>query len=272
MARDVEQGRAGDANASLNVGMHLAEHPVIAGDDPKVEEQAARWLHLAARQGHGDAAMLLAYRYHRGKGVDQSDTAAAFWFHQAAADGNNVAIIALGLLYAWGRGVPQDPSVAVRWWQKARPTNVVASRFLGDAYACGFGVSQDLARAVLEYKKSADRGEATASIQLGHMYANGCASADDAAAGTAFRRAADEGYPEAQIALGELMLQGRGGGSAGEAYYWARLAEWRLPPGGLRTRASSIVKRAAASMMPEEMTSCNQMVDWMIVEAARAIR
>jgi TPR repeat protein len=93
MARDIEHGRAGDANASLSVGMHLAEHLAIAGEDAEVEKQAARWLHLAARQGHGDPAMLLAYRYRRGKGVDQSDTAAAFWFHQAAVDGNNVAIL-----------------------------------------------------------------------------------------------------------------------------------------------------------------------------------
>jgi TPR repeat protein len=271
IARDIEQGRAGDANASLSVGMHLADHPAIADEDAEIERQTARWLHLAALQGHQDAAMLLAYRYRRGQGVGQSDTAAAFWFHQSAADGNNVAMIALGLLYAWGRGVPQDPSGAVRWWQKAQPANVVASRYLGDAYACGFGVPQDLERAVLAYKKSADRGELTASIQLGHMHANGCAAADDAAAEAAFRRAADGGYPEAQIALGELMVQGRRAG-ASEAYYWARLAEWRLPPGELRTRASSVVKRAAASMMPEEIKAGDQMADRMIVEGAKAIR
>ena len=77
--------------------------------------------------------MFLAYRYRRGKGVEQNDTAAAFWFHQSAADGNNVAMIALGLIYAWGRGVPQDPPGAVRWWQKAQPTTPVASRRLRPA-------------------------------------------------------------------------------------------------------------------------------------------
>jgi TPR repeat protein len=272
MARDIEQGRAGDANASLSVGMHLAQHPVIAGDDAKVEEQAARWLHLAARQGHADAAMFLASRYLRGRGVEQSDAAAAFWFHQAASEGNNVAMIALGLLYAWGRGVPQDPAAAVQWWQKAQPTNTVASRFLGDAYACGLGVPQNLARATLEYKTSADRGVVASSIQLGHMHANGCAEADDAAAVKAFRLAADAGYPEAQIALAELMVQGRGGSPPGEAYLWGRIAEWRLPPGELRTRASVTVKRASASMVPEEIAGWDRMIDAMIQEGAKPIR
>jgi TPR repeat protein len=268
MARDIALGRAGDAGASLSVGMHLAQQRMLAGDDPKVEEQAARWLHLAARQGNADAAMFLGYRYLRGKGVEESELAAAFWFHQAASDGNNVAMIALGLLHMWGRGVPQDPAAAVHWWQKARPTNAVASRFLGDAYVCGLGVPQDFARAALEYKSSANRGLAASSIQLGHMHANGCAEADDAEAVKAFRLAADEGYPEAQIALAELMLQGRAGSPAGEAYLWGRFAVWRLPPGELRTRAASIVTRAAASMVPEEIAGWDRMIHAMILEAA----
>ena len=77
------------------------------------------------------------------------------------------------------------------------------------------------------------------SIQLGHLYASGCTAppADDAAF-KAYQRAADEGYPEAQIALSKLYLEGHGVTAAPyESYFWARLAELRLPAGELQSLA-----------------------------------
>jgi TPR repeat protein len=273
IGRDVEAGRAGDPGASLSVALHLSERPEIAGDDRKVQEEAARWLYLAARDGSPDAAMFLGYRYRRGNGVEQSDEAAAYWFHQAATAGNNVAMVALGLLYSAGRGVPQDPAAAIWWWRKAQPTTPLASRFLGDAYACGIGAARDPALAVREYKKSSERGDDSANIQLGQMHANGCAAADDGAAVKAFRRAADAGYPEAQVALSELIRQGRGEGpNPDEAYYWARLAERRLPSGALHARATAAAKAAAAFMVSDAVAAADRMVDQVIAEARKSIR
>ena len=273
ISRDAEDGRAGDANASFSVGLHLSERPEIAGGDASLSQQAARWLHLAASQGHQDAAMLLGYRYRRGHGVPASDGAAAYWFHQAATRDNNVAMVALGLLFAAGRGVPQDPAAAVSWWRKAQPTTPLASRLLGDAYACGIGLPQDAALAVREYEKSAERGDLTASIQLGHMHADGCAMADDEAAVKAFRRAADAGYPEAQIALSEMLRQGRGEGpNPDEAYLWARLAERRLKSGSLRARAAAAATAAAALMMSQAISAAERMIDQMILVGGKPIR
>jgi TPR repeat protein len=272
-ARDAEHGLAGNPSSSFGVGLYLSERAFIAGGDARTEEEAARWLHLAAQQGVPDASMSLAHRYLRGRGVKQDDAAAAFWFDDAARKGNNVGMVAIGLLYAAGRGVPQDWDAAVWWWRKAQPTTPLASRLLGDAYVCGLGVAANNEQAVLAYRKSADSGDLTGSIQLGHMYANGCASPDDESAVKAYRRAADAGYPEAQVALSDLIRTGRGGPpNPAEAYYWAKVAELRLRDGAQRQRAAAAAKAAARLMSVDEVAAAEQIVKTILADGAKPLR
>lgn len=273
IARDVEEGRSGNPNASFGVALYLSVQPATPRADAMTEAAAMQWLHLAAEQGHPDAYAFLGYRYRDGLAVERSDQAAAYWFHRAAAEGNNIGMVALGLLYAAGRGVPQDWAAAVSWWRKAEPTHAFAARLVGDAYVCGLGVSAEPERATRAYRHAIERGEPTASMQLAQMYANGCASGDDDAAVDAFKRAAEAGLPEAQIALSEFLRSGRGGASRhADAYYWARLAERRLPHGALRMRAAAAVAAAARVLPVDEIAGAEQMVSVMVTEAAKPLR
>jgi TPR repeat protein len=269
LPRVADDGLAGNGHAIVSVAIHLRASSLAAGGDTRTEEEAARWMYLAAVQEHPDAFMFLGYRYQRGDGVPQSDETAAYWFHQGALRGNKSAMVALGLRYATGRGIPQDFPAAVYWWQQARDTPL-ASRFLGDAYACSLGVDQDPKRAVREYTKAADAGDISSSLQLGRLYLSGCAAQNDNEAVKALRRAADDGQPDAQIMLSGLLLQGRGvTASVHESYYWARLAERRLADNdGRRTLASERVKAAARTMSKDEIAGAETLVEAMI--AARA--
>jgi uncharacterized protein len=246
-AANVEDGLAGDSGASFGLAMlFTAGHAV-----PRNDEEAARWLELAARQGHSDAPLQLGHRYHRGLGVPQSDEAAAYWLMTGANAGDRLAMVALGLLHAAGRGVVQDWSLATAWWQRADAASrtPLASRLLGDAYACGLGVAQDHRRAVTSYRAAAAGGETSAYVQLGHLYARQCTPGGDEAAFAAYKRAADVGDVEAQIALSDLLLHGRGvDPDLWGAYFWATMARQRTPPGPLLDQANASAAAAARSL------------------------
>jgi TPR repeat protein len=270
LQHNAEDGLAGNSNASISVAMHLRDSSLAAGVDDRTEEEAARWLYLAAVQEHPDAFMFLGYRSQRGYGVPQSDETAAYWFHQGAVRGNKTAMLALGLRYAAGRGVQQDFAGAVHWWRQAQATPL-ASRFLGDAYACGLGVDQDPKRAVREYTKAAEAGDISSNLQLGRLYLSGCAAQNDKEAAKALRRAADDGQPDAQIILSQLLLQGRGvAASAVESYYWARLAERRLADNDERLAAASErVKAAARTLSKDEIAGTETLVAAMLAVTAK---
>ncbi len=130
-----QDGLDGNPHASIGMAMHLGLESAMAGTNLRTEEEAARWLHLAAAQEHPDAFRLLGFRYAHGRGVTQDDAAAAYWFHQGATHDDPISMTALGLRYAAGRGVPQDWIAAVRWWTRAEARAPLASRFLGDSSA-----------------------------------------------------------------------------------------------------------------------------------------
>jgi TPR repeat protein len=243
---NIEDARAGNSHASFWLGVLFTTGTAVKRDD----KEAFRWFLLAARQGHPNAYVQLGHRYHRGLGVAQNDKAAAYWFFVGASNGDNNATAALGGLHAAGHGVQQNWTTAVSLWEKAGNW-----RFVGDAYACGLGVEQDNERALSLYRKAAAAEDMSGTIQLGHMHAFKCAAApDDGAAFEAYKTAADRGYPEAQLGLSLLYLEGRGVVPSGyQAYFWARLAELRLPPGELRTLASTRAGAATRFMAAGEI-------------------
>jgi TPR repeat protein len=265
MARRVsDDALTGNPHAALAFAMHLSARTVIFGDDARVEEDAVRWLTLAAQQGHPDAFRLLGHRYAVGRGVKQDYAVAAYWFDQGARHNDPISMAAVGFLHAAGRGVPQDWAIAMRWWAYAETRTPIASRFVGDQYACGAGVAENKERALAAYKRFAGQ-DPSSNIQLGHMYASTCAPPDDKAALAAFRRAADQGYPDAQIELSELLRRGRGDEpNTLEAYLWARLAERRLPEGDLKKRAAASAAAAARLMSTLELSTQDEMVNAMI--------
>ncbi|HET7698286.1 MAG TPA: tetratricopeptide repeat protein [Vicinamibacterales bacterium] len=272
-ARRAEDGLDGNYYASFGIAMHLSLESALAGGDPRMEEEAARWLHLAAAQENADAFRFLGLRYARGRGLEQNAAAAAYWFHQGALRGDPISMTALGLRYAAGSGVTQNWNAAARWWLRAQAHTPLASRFLGDAYACGLGVDLDPVRAEAAYKAAAEKGESSSSTQLGHLYAKRCVHAPDQAALEAYERAADDGDPEAQIELSDLVRQGRGTDpNPYRAYTLARLAELRLPEGAMKARAAERVKSAVRLMLPEAIPAQEALVQSLIAASAKPVR
>jgi TPR repeat protein len=266
-----EQAMAGNPSASLAIATHLGLRRAIFGGDDRSEEDAVRWLTLAAEQGHVDAIRFLAHRYATGRGVKQDYTMAATLFDHAARRNDPISMTAIGFLRAAGRGASQDWTVAVRWWQYAEAHSPIAARFLADAYACGAGVAEDRGRALAGYKKAA--GEPSASIQLGHMYVRGCAPPDGKAAVAAFRRAAAQGYPDAQVMLSQLLLEDRDtDANTLEAYRWARFAAARLPDGELRKRAAELAATAARAWPAPVIVAEDRVIDDMLSSAAKPLR
>jgi TPR repeat protein len=179
-------------------------------------------------------------------------------------------MVAIGFLRAAGRGVEQSWTEAMRWWRRAEPRSPHASRYLGDAYACGAGVEEDHERAAAAYRRAIDP---SAGIQLAHMYLRGCARGDDKDAVAIFRGAANQGYPDAQVELSGLLLDGRGVEAEPlEAYRWARIAELRLPPGELKTRAGERAAAAARLVPHIVITYEDRMIGDMIATSAKPMR
>jgi len=259
-------GPDGNGSASFTVANHLGLYRVIVGPDERVEGEAVRWLTRAAEQGHPDACRLLARRYARGLGVAQDYAIAAYWFDQAARRDDPISMVAIGLLRAAGRGVDQSWSEAMRWWRRAEPRSPFASRYLGDAYACGAGVEEDHERAAVAYRRAG-------GTQLAYMYLRGCARGEDKDAAAIFRSAANQGDPDAQVELSGLLLDGRGVEAEPlEAYRWARIAELRLPPGQLKTRAGERAAAAARLVPPIVITYEDRMIGDMIASSAKPMR
>ena len=80
--------------------------------------QAARWLRLAANQGHPQAQYAIGILYAKGRGIPKSLPAAATWIKKAAWQGHLKAQFKMGIICALGRGVPLDPGQALKWFLK----------------------------------------------------------------------------------------------------------------------------------------------------------
>jgi len=262
----MEAGLAGNNSASLTVANHLGLYRVVIGPDERVEADAVRWLTRAAEQGHRDACRLLARRYARGLGVAQDYAIAAYWFDQAARRDDPISMVAIGFLRAAGRGVEQSWTEAMRWWSLADSRSPYASRYLGDAYACGAGVEEDHERAAAAYRRAG-------GTQLAYMYLRGCARGEDKDAVAIFRSAANQGDPDAQVELSGLLLDGRGVEAEPlEAYRWARIAELRLAPGELKTRAGERAAAAARLVPAIVITYEDRMIASMLEMASKPMR
>ncbi len=113
---------------------------------PPSNEEAARWLDRAAKQGLAPAQFRLGGFYEKGIGV-KKDLAVARDLYTAAADkGNGKAMHNLAVLYAEGIDGPADYRTAAHWFRKAADHGITDSQYnLAILYARGIGVEQNYA-------------------------------------------------------------------------------------------------------------------------------
>ena len=121
-----------------------------------------------------DAQSYVGLQYLNGDGVTEDGDEAARWLRLAADQGHTHSQTALGIMYNEGRGVPQDADEAVRWLRPAAAQGQAEVQFsLASNYRTGRGVAQDGIEAIRLYRLAAAQGLASAQQNVGVMYFQG---------------------------------------------------------------------------------------------------
>lgn len=105
----------------------------------KYADEELTWLELGAKQGEGEASLILAKKYELGQGVEKDYKRAAELYEQAAFCGLIEAKASLGTLYANGQGVKKDSQKAILFLTEASEHGFVeAQRKLSSMYTYEF--------------------------------------------------------------------------------------------------------------------------------------
>ena len=132
--------------------------------------EALQWCGLAAKQGSGDAQLILGDIYLYGKGTEEDHTEAAKWYRKAAGQDVARAQFILATLLYLGDGVPQDYSEAHSWAVKGAEKGDAGAQFLlGEMYADGNGVPASVEEAAKWYGLSAAQGNVAAQAALDEL-------------------------------------------------------------------------------------------------------
>ncbi len=150
----LDQAKAGDANAQLDLAIRYRDGKGVAKDDAA----AMQWAHRAADAGNADAMDFVGFAYLRGAVVKRSPEI-AFGYFKAAAEKSAQAAFNLGQCYFGAQGTEQDCAKALDWWKKAaaeRPRTRGVDGGDGTAFRrrrrarCGGGASARRARGGVE--------------------------------------------------------------------------------------------------------------------------
>lgn len=153
----------GDADAQFRFGLFSVKSHLYEG--------AAKFLRMAASQGHARAQFALGYLYENGLGVNKDYHEAMQWYRLSANQGNASGEIGLGDMYSFGEGTQQDYAEASKWYKlAAKQGNSNGMYQLGQLYAFGKGVPQDFTEAAKWFERAAIEGSPDAQSNLGTMY------------------------------------------------------------------------------------------------------
>ena len=120
-----------------------------------------------AISGDVSAQFELSRRYLNGVGLEQNDEEAIRWLRMAAEGGLPRAQAGLGWMYAAGRGVKKDETLSFSWYERAAVAGFpVAQWMLGRCYENGIGVAKDRLLAREWYEKAAAQGNEKAKKRL----------------------------------------------------------------------------------------------------------
>lgn len=145
----------GVAPAAYNV------HNIYAygqGVEPN-DDEALRWLRLAAKRGDPVAQVHLARRLQRGEGVPEDPERSFHLLEKAARSGRPVALHNVGVCYLQGEGVGKNEGVARGYLEEAARLDFVPSLLsLSYVLEAGLGGPADLPRALQLLERAASLG------------------------------------------------------------------------------------------------------------------
>jgi uncharacterized protein len=165
----------GDAASAYQMARHYSGLTGEVVDQPK----AYLYLQQAAKAGHVQAQVDLAFVYFNGNAHVKKDAAAALtWFRKAARGGSVAAECMLGDFHMNGLGgARRDPIEAVKWYrltaEKNDPCAPRSQHALYRAYADGAGVPRNMKVAMEWLHRAAEAGNPRAQAALGRAYASG---------------------------------------------------------------------------------------------------
>lgn len=88
-----------------------------SNSEVNINQTAAKYLQLAADQGHVGAQYSIGYYYKQCKGAKRDYETAAKYYQLAAEQGHTKAQVAIGFLYGEGQGVKQEYDTAFKYFQ-----------------------------------------------------------------------------------------------------------------------------------------------------------
>ncbi|MBV7598944.1 DUF2971 domain-containing protein [Aeromonas sp. sia0103] len=164
-----------------------------------------------ADSGDAPAQFELGEKYHKGQGVEQSNSKAVEWFRKAAKQGHARSQNAMGHMYKYALGVEQNDSEALVWYRKSAEQGWAPAQYnLGTIYLDGKLIEQSDSEAVAWYRKAAEQGDPDAQCNLGWMYENGRGLEKNIhEAVDLYQKAAANGSAVAQFNLALCYMEGR---------------------------------------------------------------
>ena len=185
----------GHPGAQYELGqMYLNAHGV-----PRDNAAAARWVRLAAEQGHVPAQAVLAMMYEYGVGgLPEDQTESLKWIISAAQQGDPGSQSVLGGTF--DRLGDYTVDEALRWYRLAAASGYApAQEELGVRYFEGEGVPQDYVEAARWLQLAAEQGDSGAQKRLASMYNHGKGMSRDVVRVYAWYSLAQDGVPDVPI-------------------------------------------------------------------------
>ena len=147
----------GDAFAQDTIGTwYMYGGEFVSQDYTK----AARYLRMAAEQGHAEAQVKVAILYGKGDGMEVNDEKAVYYLSKAAEQGEPGGQFLLGHHYRHGRGVPENDEKALSLYRKAAKQGIAAAQHeLGLMYCIGEGIPTDYVQCYAWLNLSAAQGD-----------------------------------------------------------------------------------------------------------------
>ncbi len=111
---------------------------------PVMEEEAARWIRMAAEADHTDALIRMGELLLDGEGVERDPTEALQMFSRAAKLGNAAGQFAKGICCLYGYGLMKDPEMALRYFKAAAGQGYIPAFYrMGLLYRDGVGTPKN---------------------------------------------------------------------------------------------------------------------------------
>ena len=192
---------------------HRREMDIDYEDILNIEQQrlSVIWLRNAAKQGHGEAALVLGDLYmNRVENVDflLADDVRGFQAYQMGAEGDYETMCRLGECYFLGKGTEKNYAAAFECFEKAKLASLTAWYFLGECYMSGYGTQRNTAKAIECFLKAVNTVyKQGVFVKLGCIYMgiNGDEDIDLAKAREYLQQVDGNKNPEAYRAAQELL-------------------------------------------------------------------